>query len=419
LPSDTAKNFWQILIAPLTIEDAARWLSYKKKHCLIVLAFALLAFFAKFYFMDFESQDYTVFLTDWIRYIRSYGIDKVYGLPFSNYSPLYSYMLGLGIHFFPDANQLYVVKYLTFLWEGFTAYWAWRITALHYKDVPNSVMPITAAMLIFVTPSVITNGAATGQCDIMLAGFMLASLCCIVERKPTRALIFAGLALSFKPQALFLSPLLLVLIMRGDMPWKRIWMIPAVYSLLCIPAWLEGRPLINLLKVYWIQIRGHRLSYNAGNPYLYVNNHKYTLADTAPIVQLGCCFAFLVACYFVWKMYRRWHTPLTPVNCLLAALFFAGLMPYILPLMHDRYFFMADIFSLVLACMRPKWFFITVLFQAASLAVLPPSQMPRLGGIFGWIQSDIGLMKSIGVNLVAILCVYWLCRKHLWNRKPT
>lgn len=398
------------------MKDVSAWLARKKWHLLIVLALGLLALHWKRGLIDFRSVDYIHFLSYWVNDIHKYGIGAVYGRSFNNYSPLYSYMLGLAVHFFPNANPLYLVKGLTFAWEAFAAYWAYRITALHYKDRPDSLAPITAAMLILATPSVITNGAATGQSDIILAGLMLASLYHIMTRRPTAAYLHAGLAFAFKPQAIFLSPLLLVLMMRGDMPWKRIWIIPAVYLATCIPAWLQGRGMMNLLTIYTSQIRGHRLSYNAGNPYLYVNNPAYTLADTAPIIQMGCGIAFIIALYFAWVAYRRWKAPLTPAGCLLAALFFAGLMPYILPLMHDRYFFMADIFSLVLACMRPRWFFITVLFQAASLMVLRTDQMPPGDNIFGWIQ-NLSLMYAIGVNLAAIIVVYWLCRKHVWNRK--
>lgn len=403
---------WQALITQLSRDDAAAWVRKRYLHILIVVAGLAASTYLRAQFLDFESQDYTVFLSKWTAYIRQVGLGTAYKYGFYNYSPFYAYMLGLAVTFFPDGNTVHIIKYLTFMWEIFAAYWAYRITALHYRDRPLSILPITAAMLLLLSPSVISNGSATGQCDILLAGFVLAALCKIIERKPTQALVYAGLAFAFKPQAVFLSPFLLILMLRGDMPWKRLWIVPAMYVASCIPAWLEGRDMMNLLTIYTSQMRGHRVSYNAGNYYLYLNGDH----DNTGIIRMGCLAAFLTASFFVWRIHRGWRTRLDAESCLLVSLFFAGLMPYILPLMHDRYFFMADMISLVLACIRPRLFFITVLFQAASLMVLPPAQMPRVGGIMGWVQS-FGLMNAITVNLVAIVCVYVTGRVIAWNGK--
>ena len=52
---------------------------------------------------------------------------------------------------------------------------------------------------------------------------------------------------------------------------------------------------------------------------------------------------------------------------LTAALLFAVAIPYLLPHMHDRYFYGADVLSLVFAVAFPKLAFVPVLCQFASL----------------------------------------------------
>ena len=42
-------------------------------------------------------------------------------------------------------------------------------------------------------------------------------------------------------------------------------------------------------------------------------------------------------------------------------------MPYLLPRMHDRYFFLADILTVALAFVRPRLWVVAALFQVGSL----------------------------------------------------
>ena len=52
-------------------------------------------------------------------------------------------------------------------------------------------------------------------------------------------------------------------------------------------------------------------------------------------------------------------------NLLVAALS-AAAMPYVLPRMHDRYFFIADLLSLAVAFVYPRYWLAAVLFQIGS-----------------------------------------------------
>jgi Gpi18-like mannosyltransferase len=58
---------------------------------------------------------------------------------------------------------------------------------------------------------------------------------------------------------------------------------------------------------------------------------------------------------------------LTPELTLALATFSVLLAPFVLPHMHERYFYAADVFTIVLAFYRPRWAFIALLVQLASL----------------------------------------------------
>jgi Gpi18-like mannosyltransferase len=62
-----------------------------------------------------------------------------------------------------------------------------------------------------------------------------------------KALVAFSLALSLKPQAVFLAPLLLVLVLQRRFSPLLLYLVPAVYLMLAPPVWLAGRPLAEIL----------------------------------------------------------------------------------------------------------------------------------------------------------------------------
>jgi Gpi18-like mannosyltransferase len=373
--------------------------------CVVIMSFAI-----KLQFIDYKSGDYTKYLGAWITHIRQAGLLNAYADNFSDYSLLYLYFLGIGDALLPTGNMLYTVKIITFMGEFFAAYWIYRIVALYY-DNARSLMPFMLSLLVLITPSVIANGAIMAQCDIWYTAFLLGAMYYIFARRPNMALLYGGLAFSFKLQAILLAPFLLVCLLRRTIPWGKIWIIPAVYVVTCIPAWIEGRPLTELLSIYFsgYQEKLIGISWNAANFYIFSDGYDYTLID-----RLGVTAAAISTLFMVYLTYRRGAAAVTPVGGMLLATLFAGWLPMLLPGMHDRYFFVADIFSLVLACLRPSWWPITALFQAASLLAPPPYQLPQVQRFTGWSQQE-RLLYGFELNIIAIVMLLWLCGRYIWK----
>ena len=184
-----------------------------------------------------------------------------------------------------------------------------------------------------------------------------------------------------------------------------------MYILTCVPAWLEGRPMFDMLMIYPNHTNPNTLFFGAPNPYVFVHS------DLLFFKRLGMIITTEAAALLVYLSYKRWHSEITPLNCLLMATFFAGLIPFLLPKMHDRYFFLADILSLLLACMQPRWFMITVLFQWASFRAQWFGQVPEYTGLPALVHS-ISLEWAIGMNVLAIAITGWLCVRYVWKKPP-
>jgi Gpi18-like mannosyltransferase len=59
--------------------------------------------------------------------------------------------------------------------------------------------------------------------------------------------------------------------------------------------------------------------------------------------------------------------PITPALLAVTALVSLALTPFLLPKMHDRYFYPADVFSLVAAFFIPEMWFVPLAYQVISL----------------------------------------------------
>jgi Gpi18-like mannosyltransferase len=174
-------------------------------------------------------------------------------------------------------------------------------------------------------------------------------------------LIAFGLAFSFKLQAMFLAPFLLILLLKKAFPWKYLLLVPAVYLVTLIPAWLVGRPLPELLQVYLGQAgRYSALSMNAPTLYQWLPNDLYDILYPAGIIWCAAVIFLFVAAVYKSK------AQLTDARMIELATLSVLIVPFFLPKMHDRFFFPADVISILLGFYFPGRFFVPVIITMVS-----------------------------------------------------
>ena len=146
-----------------------------------------------------------------------------------------------------------------------------------------------------------------------------------------------------------------------------------IYAAAMMPAWLAGRPWKELLLVVRLTERGfyHKLSMNAAN--LYAFAERLGLSYEVG-VRVGLAIA--AAAGLVIPMYAQRLQVDDAEAKLLVATASALLMPFLLPKMHDRFFFAADVFTFMLACALPRFWWLATAMQASSVAAY-------LGFLFG------------------------------------
>jgi hypothetical protein len=164
----------------------------------------------------------------------------------------------------------------------------------------------------------------------------------------------------------FLLPIIAVLWYKKHIKLWHGFIFPAAYVVIVLPAVLMGRPFWDTVTLYMNQTGsiGNGLNYNSSSVFAYFPNESAMNIELWSKVGVLLAFAFMIV-VLVWLFAKR--KELTNEIVLGAALLLCLGIPFILPHMHDRYFFVADVLSLAFAVVFPKLFVVPVLVQFGSL----------------------------------------------------
>jgi Gpi18-like mannosyltransferase len=308
---------------------------------------------------DAPHGDFTLFLFPWLDVIRERGWASISG-EFSAYTPPYIYLLNLVPYLENSVGTMAAVKLLNFPFYFGTAIGVGAIVARASGERDRGWI---AAAATFVVPTLLINAFAWGQADTIFTCFAVWFVLFAMRGKPALAALMFGLALAFKFQAMFLSPLLLYLILSRQMGVRDAMIVPLVYVAMMVPAALAGRPWAELLTVYYAQTQiptMQELSFNAPNPWWYL---QFLMPYRTGVV-IGLVAGALTGAYLAFGSLRQKPGP---TSLLLIACISAAAMPYVLPNMTGRYFFVADILTIALALVRPKLWLAAALIQLGSL----------------------------------------------------
>jgi Gpi18-like mannosyltransferase len=336
---------------------------------LAVLAIGtVLALALRLSLMSFESGDYRHFLLYWYRAIQDGGFSAVASLK-SDYTPSYLYLLYGMSASFPTLSPIAAIKIPSIAFDVLCAYLVFHIVRFKY---PQGPAPIFAYFVVLFAPTVVLNSAFWGQADSIYTAFLLMCVYFLLNDKGAYAGIAFGLALAFKLQAIFLAPLLLALALKGRLAWKHLLWIPLVYLISIIPAWAAGRPLLSLLSIYLNQIRVNPfLTLNSPTLYAWLPQWTYSVLYPAVLIWAACLvFLYLVVVY----KSRGILSGALILNLGLLALL---LVPFILPKMHERYFYPADLLAIAFGFFFPELFFVPIAMGMISFFAYQPFLLGR------------------------------------------
>nr|WP_052478513.1 glycosyltransferase 87 family protein [Kibdelosporangium sp. MJ126-NF4]CEL18702.1 hypothetical protein [Kibdelosporangium sp. MJ126-NF4]CTQ98186.1 hypothetical protein [Kibdelosporangium sp. MJ126-NF4] len=323
----------------------------------VVAGLVAVALVARALMVDHQSSDYTMFLSRWYDFIAANGGFGALKHQFADYNVPYLYLLAI-LTYLP-VPPLAGIKIISVLFDLLLAFFAYRIVGLRR----TGWVPVAAGLAVLFLPTVMANSGLLAQADAIYSSFALGGVYFVLRRRPWLAGVFFGLSLAVKLQAVFLFPLLLLLVLVKWLPWRSLLAIPAVVLLLDVPALLVGAPSGQLLSIYAKQTGSYQaLTVKAPSIYQFLPaGVDVSLFRTVGVVVTGVVVLGLIGTVVV----RRIEP--TPTRIVLMALVSAIVVPFLLPAMHERYFYLADVLTLVAAFYVPaRLWYTPILLQVAS-----------------------------------------------------
>ena len=369
------------------------------------LAFAgtLLALAVRFPLLDHHSVDFRFYLQAWYGFLVENDTFAALRYDFYDYNPSYLYLLAAAARLFP-AWDLFAIKGISIGFELVQALLVGMCVRLRYPK--SAALPILAGLAALFSPAVVVNGSWEAQCDVIHSAFLILCLHSLLRQRPAWAFAAFGLAFSVKPQAVFLLPLFLWVSQKKSIAsWRWSLLAPLVYLTTLLPAWLLGRPFVDLLMPVVHRLdHERRLGRYAPNPYAWIQEDLWILWPLFAVLVIAGFAAVGIAI-------RRSRATLTPDLTVTLAALAAFAAPYLLPSMVERHFYGAAVLSIVLAFYRPSFAALPVLLGLASVG-------HEVGhSIFGWERISVVRVGAV-VLLAPLVALLLRLARDLRYRTP-
>lgn len=298
---------------------------------------------------EFESGDYSFFLSTWMKECHEAGGFPYLGITPGvsdkstiNYGCMYQYVIVL-LHYI-GGDDLHMIKAVSVFFDMICAVAVLRIAYIVTKgNVKKSLMAFGAVMFL---PTCVLNSGAWAQCDSIYTAFALLSVYHLMKGNNARFFIYLAISYSFKQQAIFIIPFAIIMWLKGKVKLRYIFLFPVTILLTLVPALLAGRDFNELISIYLKQVTTYsRLSMNYPNIYCFVSE-SLSEETRHMLISCGtvCCILLLgVVAYYV----RDKVFEVSFLYMVTLAVFTVLLCLYALPVMHERYGYIAELFLVV------------------------------------------------------------------------
>jgi Gpi18-like mannosyltransferase len=276
--------------------------------------------------------------------MREMTVKEALSTPIGDYNMPYLYLLLL-ISRLPFYD-LYCIKLVSVLADVFAALAVAKLAGLGTKREGYVLAAFCVAVL---APTAFLNSGYWGQCDSVYAACCLWGLYFGLKKRPMAAMILLAFGFAFKLQTVFLLPVVAVLLGMDWMKLRHLPVFPATFLVVMFPALLSGRSIYDTFSIYFNQASAYPyLSLNAPSAWALIPNEYYSELSAAPVLVAGTVVVLLL------YVFLRRQQRLGMRELLDLALIFTLAVPWLLPKMHERYFYLAEMLSIVYGANHPQ-----------------------------------------------------------------
>lgn len=418
-------NFFTLINNALV--TALRFLLTRFGFILMLVFVTVMAILLRYTFINHQSGDSYWYLVPWTTYIRDHGglaslntvpisffTTRIGNVPYgqdlggrpilettyANYPSFYYFIIAL-FSYLP-ISEIAVIKLISYMFDfGLAAGVVLLVGHVTQGHKLKMLISYTAALFL---PTLFINSALWAQTDAVYAGFAVWFVYFILKEKQALAMVFIGLALMIKLQIIFIFPLIGLLFLRRKFNIFYLVIPVGVVLLSFLPAYFAGAPFKMPFELFFNVTKTYNVpNMNSGSLYAFfqgLNNHGLFREEIA-LIGVWLAFTVLVVVIFVFD-YKK--IDLNKASIVGLATLFAFLTPFLLPHMHDRYFFMGDVFIIVYALTYKKRYHLVVLSQFASL--LTYANFVLGGWFFPTLEAKGNLLIAAVLNLIIISVIF-------------
>ena len=412
-------------------------LKLHRRQLLVLGAGLMLGMAVRYCLLPEVTHDYKGFLYAWAERFRNEGWDAIKNT--GDYTMPYRYFVFLITRL--PVDPLYLYKLGSVVFDVLAVMAALRLSGRFNAGPWRKTI---LALAVFFTPTVLLNGAYWAQCDVIYAFFCLMCLIYALEERPVLSVIMAGLAVCIKLQTVFFLPMLAIFWIAKKVKLKHFVILPAVYLAVNLPAMLSGVPLFELgrdyegktrigglIGIYTGQAGQYSGKLSSGAPSMFElidwqEANRDTMPDeqyravakkNAALSRMGIGLAAGFILILVTLAWFKRKSMSDKALLLLSACMVLGI-PWLLPSMHGRYFFTADMLCVIIAVLFPVYAYIGPLQVFASYGAYY-NYLRHFGYLYGQylpaphlpIQTFALHRHSYAVLIVLIAVMVMACRE--------
>ena len=286
------------------------------------------------------SRDMACCLLPWYEEYKSLSIKEALTTQIGNYNMLYQLCIIILTRL--PFGAVVKFKMLSCIFDVLLS------TAVYcfLKELRSQREALIGFALTFLLPTVWINSAAWGQCDSIYIAIIIWSLLFLYKKRYIPSFILLGIALSFKLQTVFIFPFIFCLfvkkILNKDPKVLYCLLIPISFFTTAVLNIISGRPITDILKVYFEQINiYHKIALNYPS-FWCIFPLEYDFDKYYAILIAG-----IILCVLIYYFHKN-KADMWGQDFMYCALILSYTCVLFLPAMHERYGYLYEILAVML-----------------------------------------------------------------------
>ena len=342
----------------------------KRKFIFQIIFISIFALFIRSLLIKYISGDMRDYLLVWMEQIENNGGMRALGLEIGNYNIIYLFFLAIFTYI--PLPGIVTIKMFSIIFDFILAIAGATIVKHLVKNSEHKKeIFLISYFILLMLPTVVLNSSVWGQCDSIYTAFIILSIMFLIKEKYLLSIIMLGISFSFKLQAVFIFPLYgLIYLGKRKFPFYYFFLIPIINVVSWLPALLNGRSFLSCLEIYLGQteMMNNHINKNFINIYNFIAQSNTTLIPDMSGTMGYIGMTILAIIFVIVSILTVMKKPdIKGESMLLIGIWGIIIATFLLPNMHERYIYLADVLSIIYVITYKKNILMALIINFISL----------------------------------------------------